>query len=142
MAQPPSSDLLSPSADPIDAHEAQGTAGQGGDANIPSSEYEGWDYPGSDGEGVEPTGQESVGPAGQEGDGGPAGPAYLPPGAITAWGKKHNLLPSRILKYLREEHAEDFGDLRSTSDLAAFGGMTAERAIAYLKAAVEAKALA
>jgi hypothetical protein len=95
-------------------------------------------------------GDANAGSAGQEGDGGPAGPTqakfsppatpYLEPGEVIRWARAHDVLPSRVLTYLKREHKEDFGDLRSIADIQAFGGETAERAIAYLKAAFEKKA--
>jgi hypothetical protein len=59
------------------------------------------------------------------------------PGDVMRWLQQHKLLPSRALAHLRKEHVDDFGDLRSVADLAAMSGETADRAIAYLRAAYE-----
>jgi hypothetical protein len=99
-------DLLSPSADPIDAHEAQGTAGQGGDAN--------------------------TGPAGQEGDGGPAGPVY----PVEEWAIRQDPpVDLRVAKVaLRKEFKKDFGWLTGWRQLAELPEPQASDAITALEA--------
>jgi hypothetical protein len=98
------SDLLSPSADPIDAHEAQGTAGQGGDAK--------------------------VGPAGQGEDGGSAGPAD----DVVGWCEAHGVDIRLARVHLAKAHRDEFGDLRDWRDLAELDADRVPRALAYLSA--------
>jgi hypothetical protein len=124
---------LSPSADPIGAQEAQGTAGQGGDAK----EAE-WLHPVWGGEFVED--KESVGPAGQGDDGGSAGPApTLAEQAdqrhpIVGWCEDHDVDIRQARIYLRKSFPVWFTDLRDWHDLAQLDADRVPRALAYLSA--------
>jgi hypothetical protein len=99
-------DLLSPPADPIDAHEAQGTAGQGGDAN--------------------------AGPADYLLDGGSAGPAY----PVEEWAIRQDPpVDLRVAKVaLRKQFKTDFGWLKDWRDLAELPEPQASNAITALEA--------
>jgi hypothetical protein len=109
-------DLLSPSADPIDAHEAQGTAGQGGDANAGPAES---DPPRANGVPTVDTGDS-------------AGPAY----PVEEWAINQDppvdLRQAKVA--LRKQFREDFGWLKDWKDLQELQGEQAANAIKALEA--------
>jgi phage recombination protein Bet len=148
---------MSPSADPIDAHEAWGTAGQGGDATSTSESSIGASggapeepvvLPGASGSpigsGVDP----NAGPAGQGEDGGSADPAprdlqppimVVPEGTdprhpVVAWCEDHDVNIRQARIYLRKSFPVWFTDLRDWRDLAELDADRVPRALAYLSA--------
>jgi phage recombination protein Bet len=106
----PTPDLLSPPADPIDAHEAQGTAGQGGDANAEPA----WEE-------VRLREDESLADHEDE---------EIRP--VFYWCQRNNVDMGLAATYLRRSHKKDFDDVKDRADLAELQGPRANLALDLL----------